>query len=157
MNINQDIWNSYVFSYRAYCEAVDRFRLPETDRVAILKNALCGNDRYMAITLLKFLQVEELQELFTELIYLASYTNGSLGYIRDIIKSIPSDWVIAHIEQITEPLLQNGTYDQYQRLLELYYEIDHELAKRLALRALGNPDLDIKEAGEDFIKLIERK
>jgi hypothetical protein len=45
----------------------------------------------------------------------------------------------------------NGTYDEYRRFLELYIEIDTELTKKLAMRAIQSPDFDIREAGEDFL------
>lgn len=155
MNRDDDIWNAYVTSYRSYLEASHQFLTGDHDRVAILKKAFRSSDRYFAITLLKFLQQEELQQLFEDLVFLASFAHGSVDYVREIIHKLPKEWVISRIEQIAEPLLENGDYDAYRRLLELYIELDETLTRRLAQRAFQSTDYDIHEAGEDFLKKLD--
>jgi hypothetical protein len=49
-------------------------------------------------------------------------------------------------------LLENGTYEEYRRLLELYIDIDLSVGQRLVKRALEHEDPDIREAGEDMQK-----
>jgi hypothetical protein len=154
MNNSQDVWNRMVTSYKAYLEATRNFLSNDLDRVSLLKKALRGPESLTAIHLLKFLKREELQQLFEELVFLASFSHGAVGVIREMIKSLPNEWVITHIEEVAEPLLVNGTYDEYRRLLELYVEIDTELTKHLAQRAIQSTDLDIREAGEDFLRRI---
>lgn len=136
-------------------EAINRFFANDIDRVAVLKQALRSKDRPTAVFLLPYLPVSELQELFNELIFLASFSHGAVQTIREAILSLPREWVLDRIEDATEPLLVSGTYDEYRRLLELYMEMDRRKAKKWALRAAANPDSDIREAGEDFLRRIE--
>ena len=56
---------------------------------------------------------------------------------------------------MAEPLLQDGTDEEYRRLLELYIDIDRELTQRLAGRALQHDEPDIHEVGEDFQNYLE--
>lgn len=64
------------------------------------------------------------------------------------------EWVLFNIEQTAEPLLAEGTYDEYRRLLELYLELDPKLTLKLAQRAKKHGDNDVREAGIDFINKL---
>ena len=83
--------------------------------------------------------------------FLASFGHGSIEAVRDLILSLPRDWVINDIEREAEPLLQKGDYDEHRRFLELYELLDADMTQRLARRAAANPDPDIREAGEDHL------
>lgn len=89
--------------------------------------------------------------MLPELVKFASFSHGSIQTVRDAILLIPKEEILARIEQIAEPILITGDYDEYRRLLELYILLDKELTRKLALRAANDPDPDIKEAGEDFL------
>jgi len=151
MNSEQEIWQAVVTSYYTHIEAISRFLTNDIDRVSILKKALHSSDRNIAIQTIHFLKPDELKLLFEELVFFASFSHGAVGAIRELIKTLPKEWVISHIERLAEPLLVNGTYDEYRRFLELYIEIDTELTKKLATRAIQSADFDIREAGEDFL------
>ena len=153
MNNAQDIWNILVKSHMAYSMAARNFLTGDIDRVSILRRALHdhGPDLSTAFHLLQSIKVDELQQLFPELIFWASYSHGAVVSIRNAVKRLPKEWVISHIEEIAEPLLTNGTYDEYRCLLELYINLDIELTKRLARRAIQSTDPDIREAGEDYL------
>lgn len=73
------------------------------------------------------------------------------------ILTIPKEWVLQHIEHLAEPLLQAEDEWEYRRLFEVYYILDKSLARKLALRATNNPNPDIKEAGQDFSKQLNRE
>lgn len=145
------VWSRLVQSHKAFSEASREFLSGSFDRVIVIRNALGGHDKHTAIYVLRSLKPSELQELFDILVFHASYSHGAIGSIRDAILSLPRDWVLARIEEVAEPLLTNGTYDEYRRLLELYTLLDPMLTQRLAERAVQNPDPDIREAGEDFL------
>lgn len=145
------VWNRLVQSHKAFSEASREFLTGSFDRVVVIRNALGGHDKHTAIYVLRSLKPSELQELFDILVFHASYSHGAIGSIRDAILSLPRDWVLARIEEVAEPLLANGTYDEYRRLLELYALLDPTLTRRLAERAVQDPDPDIREAGEDFL------
>ncbi len=83
--------------------------------------------------------------------FLAGFSHGSIRTVRELILSLPRDLVLGRIEQETEPLLREGTYDEYRRFLELYEHLDERLTANLARRAASHPDADIREAGEDYL------
>lgn len=144
-------WSRLVQSHKAFSDASREFLTGSFDRVTLIRNALGGHDKHTAIYVLKSLKQSELQELFDVLVFHASYSHGAIGSIRNAILSLPRDWVLTRIDEVAEPLLADGTYDEYRRLLELYALLDPALTRRLAERAARNPDPDIREAGEDFL------
>jgi hypothetical protein len=99
--------------------------------------------------------LEQLQ-LFNELIFLSSFSHGAVEAVRKIILALPKGWVIYNMERFADPIIKNGSYDEYRRLLEPYVEIDHDLAERLAKRTAMHDDPNIKEAGEEFITKLKR-
>jgi hypothetical protein len=149
------VWQKLVEQHKAFALALKEFFAEGVDRVALMKDGLRSQDRATAIYLLTYLKVSELEGLWPELIYLASFSHGAIKTIRDAILSLPQEWVLARIEEAVEPLLQQGTYDEYRRFLELYIDLDHELALKLALRAVEHSDFDIREAGEDTLKKLK--
>lgn len=144
------IWARLVKSHEAFALASMEFLEETADRITVLRGALRGHGKHTAIWMLRSLQQSELQDLFDDLVVQASYAHGAIGAIRDAILSLPREWVISNIEGVAEPLLVDGTYDEYRRLLELYALLDPALTKRLAERAIQHSDPDIQEAGRDF-------
>jgi hypothetical protein len=121
------------------------------DRISLLRSAFHGSDRVLGIMLLPYLKENEKMELFSDLIFLASFTHGGLAVVRETITSLPKEWLLERIEETAEPYLQNGDYEQYRRFLELFSLIDKVITQKLAITALQSSDFDIKEAGEDFL------
>jgi hypothetical protein len=145
------VWNRLVQSHKAFAFATTEFLTGNVDRVAVLRVALRGYDKNTAIYMLKSLRQSELQEIFTDLVFHASYAHGAIEAVRDAILSLPRNWVVSRIEEVAEPLIADGTYDEYRRLLELYTLLDPELTQRLAEQAVRHADPDIQEAGNDFL------
>lgn len=128
--------------------------LDRAARTALLHEALRGRDRQAALALLPRLPAPDLEPLFADLVFLASFSHGPIQLVRDAIRSLPREWVLAHIEPAAEPLLRRGDWDTYRRLLELYEQLDPDLTRRLAERAAVQPDPDTREAGEDFLRRL---
>lgn len=151
------IWGRLVESYLAFAEATRQFQAPTVDRVAVMRRALLGSDKYAAYYMLDRLTTSELMELFDELIYRASYAHGSIQTVRSAIQALPREWVLERIEAAAEPYLQGGpdhetgTEDEYRRFLELYMQLDRNLALKLARRAAEHSDPLIREAGEETL------
>jgi hypothetical protein len=114
-------------------------------------------DRVTALGVAALLSIEERRQLFRELLSLASFEHGFIGKVRELILSLSHEWLLANIERETESLLQNGTDEEYRRLLELYSEIDQSLTIRLAQRAAAHNDGEIREVGEYFLKKLNSK
>jgi hypothetical protein len=147
----EEFWEHLSASYNTYIQALQVFLADDFDRVGLIKHALFRKGRITAIAMLQHLRQSELMQLFPELVILASSGHGTVGAIRKYILSLPREWVITNIEQFVEPLLENGTYDEYRRIMELYCELDYGMMKSLAQRAMTHSDPDIREAGEDFL------
>lgn len=150
-NSEETVWRRLVESHLAFVTAGKEFMSEGVDRVRLLRKALLGPDRITAIHVASYLRQDELAELFRELVFLASVSHGLAGAIRKLLMSLPREFVLREIEEVAEPLLREGDYDVYRRLLELYSELDAGLVRRLATRAAQNPDEDIREAGLDFL------
>jgi hypothetical protein len=149
-----DAWESLVDAHSNYVLRLQSFLSQGVDRVEILRQHLCGKDRATAIKVSKYLSISEKMALFENWIFLASFANGFIDYVRETILSFPKDWVLSRIEAEAEKYLAEGTYDEYRRFLELYYELDLNLTKKLALRAVESDDFDIREAGEDALEWL---
>lgn len=150
------LWHKVFDREIAYIQARQDFLKNCTDRIGLIKKALHNpTERGTALRLIEYLNLEERQSLFDDLVDLASVSNSDIELCRKAILSLPKMWVLANLEKSAEPLLQDGTDEEYRRLLELYIDIDREVTQRLALRALQHDDPDIHEVGEDFQNYLE--
>ncbi|MDH5606902.1 MAG: hypothetical protein OEY93_08445 [Anaerolineae bacterium] len=152
-----DSWNMYVNSVKKglqnqYEKYLMDFLSSKEDIVIFLKHQLYSDDRNYAFGVIEHLKEEDKKKLFKDIVYFTSFSHGATLYFRNIIKGLPRKWVVNNIEEIINGILENGTYDEYRRVLELYIELDDELTKKVAIRAIHHEDLDIKEAGEDFLQ-----
>ena len=111
------------------------------------------SERPSALGIAGFLTEDERKELFPDLLALASYCHGLTITARDLVLSLPKEWLLAHIEEAAEPLLHYG-YEEYRGLTEVYIRLDRDLAYKLAHRAAADSDEDIKEAGEDLLERL---
>jgi hypothetical protein len=101
----------------------------------------------------EMLELERRQELLPDLVALAcepSYV-PTIHRSRDLIMTFSSEWLSQHVESAAEPLLASQDEWIYRRLLELYAHIGRDLTLRLAKRAAGHPNSEIREAGDQFI------
>ncbi|HCR69943.1 MAG TPA: hypothetical protein DIW23_00735 [Anaerolineae bacterium] len=152
-----EVWQRLVESEKEFYIASQAFLKSDVDRVSLLKEKLYSQEKNTAYYFLNYLKKEEVMQLFDVLVSLASTGHSNIKRVRDAILSLPHDWVIKNIEPLVEPLLIDGTDDEYRRFLELYYELDKDLTRKLAQRATQHTDPHIKEAGEDFLKILEGK
>jgi hypothetical protein len=151
-----ELWHKVFEKEIAYIHARQDFIKNCTDRTGLIKKALHNpTERGTALRLIEYLKLEERQSLFDDLVDLASVSHSDIELCREVILSLPKTWVLTNIEKSDEPLLKDGTDEEYRRLLELYIDIDRELAQRLAMRALQHDDPDIREVGEDFQNYLE--
>jgi hypothetical protein len=151
-----ELWHQFREKEISYLQTRQNFLYHSIDRIAVLKKALQNpSERGTALRLLEYLDVEERQILFNDLVDLASVSHSDIALVRQVILSLPKDWLLANIEASAEPLLENGTYEEYRRLLELYIDVDRYVGRRLVNRALEHEDPDIREVGEDMQKYFQ--
>jgi hypothetical protein len=157
-NNDIELWQKVFDQETAYIKARQDFLNNSPDRIGFIKKALHNpTERGTALRLIEYLKLEERQNLFDDLLDLASVSQSDIELCRKAILSLPKNWLLANIEKSAELLLQNGTDEEYRRLLELYLDIDRELVKRLAQRAVEHDDPDIREVGEDFQNYLENR
>jgi hypothetical protein len=150
MDEDENLWRQFVVACNSYVEASNAI-VKSPRCVSILQKALRTDFRY-ALRLVRILSQEQKRALFPEWVYLASFGHGAITTAREAILSLPRDWVLERIDIVAEPYLQQGTYDEYRRFLELYRDLDPDRMRTLAHRALQSADPDIREAGEDFLE-----
>lgn len=114
-------------------------------------------ERPYALDLVPLLKEEERKQLFPDLVSLAGSYDSSMGIARNLILELPRQWVLEIVEETSEPLLRDGTYEEYRGLLQLYLELDQSLTYKLARRAAEHSDPDIKEAGDDFLEELDHQ
>lgn len=140
----------------AYTRAMQQFLADDIDHVAFLRQGLRENTHIgrMSQRILRGLKAEEALQLLPEILYAYCHftSDGDLQQPRDFVLSLPHAAVLDKIEEASEPLLIDGTADQYRRLLELYEQIDGALLQRLAERALRSQDAEVSEAGADYLE-----
>lgn len=69
---------------------------------------------------------------------------------RAAVLAMPRQWVLEKIEQAAAAALDLNNEWEYRRLLELFQQMDHALARRLIDRGIGGPNAEIREAAADF-------
>lgn len=150
-SLDQDLWHRFIRAEHSFhAVRVQLMRSPSI--VALVRAGLKQpKERPAALNVAALLPIDARQQLFADLLALVSFGHGRIGVVREIILSLPRDWLLAHIEEYAEPLLAYEDYEEYRRLLELYSLIDRDLTLRLAHRAAAHGDADIREAGEDFL------
>lgn len=152
---DNNLWNEVFTSERAFIKARMNFFAGCVNKVAVIRKALhTVIQRGTALRILLNMKVEERQQLFDDLLQLASVAHSDIDLSRKVLLSLPREWLLSHIEERSEPLLRDGTDEEYRRLLELYSELDLSLARRLAMRALQQNDANIREVGEDFMRRL---
>jgi hypothetical protein len=138
--------------YHDLNRALTEFLSSDIDRVGLIQSALRQGETASVLYVAQFMGDMEKKQLFPQWIDLVSQAHRYIAPARDIIHSLPREWVIDNIETVAEPILQNGTEEEYRRMLEMYRELDPELTRRLAQRATEHPDWEIREAGSDFLE-----
>ncbi len=183
-----DLWTDLLKKYKTlYVAELERTRAQadfdaakqvflsaDIHRVELFRQTLrdfqFGNEaRIHSLELIKLLNIEDAKQLLPELVFLASWGHGALKKAQDLILDLPRDWVIAHIEEASRPVLAKAEVEDeeakaedksadygylaeaYGYLLDLYSLLDRELARRLAKEAVSHPDKRVKAVGEEFL------
>jgi hypothetical protein len=147
------LWNQYVqarqqveiLKHRLFAE--ERTMIPELIRRSLKDPHEC----LYALEAAAMLPIEERKELLPDLVAVASYAGAHLVRARQLILSLPIDWLIQNIEAASEPLLEYGDAEEFRRILELYSQLQPALTARLAERASTHTNPEVRSAGEDFM------
>ena len=108
-----------------------------------------NSDKYIGMELISQLGEATQKALFSELLYIGSSPNGYRERAFAIVKSMPRDWVLSHLEECVEPFLAFEDWGEYVSFLGLYREISPALEERLIKRIREHPSAEIREILEE--------
>lgn len=144
-----------------------RYADNQTEAEAIRKELLSGNrvellsqltkalhlpgERLYALRLLQQMPVQDRQALMPGLLALATWQNQVTDLAREIVFSVPKDWLRANIIRCGEPLLNGPDHQEIWGMLDLTSRIDRQLALDLARRFTKHENPDIRDAGETYV------
>ena len=150
------LWEEYLRAERVFWKARKELFTNGSSLVELVRAGLFDPvQRPSALGVAALLKEEERKQLFPDLLGLASFVSGSMLAARDMVLSLPKEWVLANVEEAAEPLLRDGSYEEYRALFEVYIGLDRSLAEKLAHRAANDSDEDIKEAGQDLLARLK--
>ena len=151
-------WQSLLEAeFKFYAARMDLFATCREQLVELVRTGLTvPSQRVTALGVAKLLTIEERQDLLGDLLALASWVHGSTVTAREIVLSLPQQWLIDNIEESAEPLLLYNDHEEYRGLFEIYVRLDRRLTEKLADRAVNHTDPDIQEAGADFFNFLRK-
>jgi len=140
-------FDTYI-SERMSLHATFRAEIP-----ALVKAALADSrDATLAFELLPGLTAEERQDLLQQLVELCS--DRLAGRAKAAILDLPNDWLRDNVEAAAERLLAGSDYLDWANLLELVSRIDPAVERRIAERAAGHSDSEIRELGAEHLRRL---
>lgn len=146
-----DVWQNYVTARKDLL--IDTPSLVELVR----QGTINPHQRLAALDVARFMKVEQLQQLFSNLLAIACYLNGAGAEVaRELILTLPHEWLLTNIEMQAEQLLTDKNDEDYRGLFLLYRQLDPKLARKLAERAVASPNQEIKETGEHFMEVLDK-
>src|SRR5258708_25539491 len=100
MSDEEEVWQGLVQSKAQYLQASRGFFREGTDRVGMVRRGLHGGgiEVLTALGMVPYLKVSERLQLFDELVRL-SFSQRHGSYIRQIVSTLPREWVLEHIER----------------------------------------------------------
>jgi hypothetical protein len=135
----------------------ERMRLHATFRAeipALVDAALEDpHEATLAFELLPGLTVEERQGLLRHFVELCS-SGRHAGRAKAAIRQLPNDWLRDNVEAAAERLLAGSDYQDWVNLLDVVSRIDPAVEKRIAGRAAGHSDPEIRELGEEHLRIL---
>jgi hypothetical protein len=135
----------------------ERMRLHATFRAeipALVDEALEDpHDATLAFELLPGLTVEERQGLLRHFVELCS-SDRHARRAKAAILNLPNDWLRDNVEGAAERLLAGSDYQDWVNLLAVVSRIDPGVEKRIAERAAGHSDSEIRELGEEHLRRL---
>ncbi len=123
------------------------------ERVSRIRRDLHGNvaEVMTALGLLSQMELSDRVRVFEDILQLCLSPKFAAN-ARKLVLSLPREWLLANIEELSEPFLQTADSRDYLMLLGLFDALDWTLARKLARKASLSADYDIREVGTDFLE-----
>lgn len=150
---SEDCWQRLVQANEEHMLAFQAFCAKDIKHVPVVRQALHsgGVGQHTALAVIPYLSEAEQLELFGDLVLRASAAHGPVEAVWKLILSLPREWVLAHIEQEVDAILQREQEPDYWLFLQLYDQLDRNLTVKLARRAAAHANPDIRELGKDYL------
>lgn len=147
-----EVWSRYILIAREYKQLRRTLRRLSDQRreetLRLVRRSLARPDeKDVALEFVPALAREDQQELFEALLPRASELDiGVINRAAKIILSFPRDFVVTKLEQ-SLPFFLEDVERITAEVMELYFEADKSLARRLAERAATSDDEDRRDLG----------
>jgi hypothetical protein len=154
-----NIWQSYVEN-QIEAESLKKTLLssPKAEIVALLQKALNSpRERLHALRLLKIMRDEDREALMPDLLALATWQNQVTELAKELVFSVPREWLRGNFLQCAQPLLNGLDHQEMWGLLEICSQLDPQMGLDLARRFATHANPDIRDASESFISKLESK
>ena len=148
-----NLWKRVVDSHQEFSRAFLDFLANPAGKIEVLRSALRGKERLVALQAVPSLSVEEKKTLFPEWLQLARAAHSPHQIAWSVIEALPREWVLQNIEKEVDAILETGDETDYWMFLQLYTRLDVGLVKNLAQRAAAHADAGIRELGEDYLAM----
>lgn len=146
-----DLWQTVIDSHRLFARVFSEFLMNAPNKIEVLRQALHGTDRIVALRAVPSLTVDEKKTLLPEWVHLARAVHSPFQLAWAVLESLPREWVLQNIEKEVDAILKNEEEDDYWMFLQLYARLDHRLMQKLAERAAIHSEPAIKELGEEWL------
>jgi len=154
---DSDLWQHIVDNQHALIDARMKLFSDRSSLIFLIRKGLHQPaERSVALDIAAILPNLEKRQLLPDLLNLAAFVHGSTRQVRSIILSLGRAWLKENIDKLVEPILDRNDYEEYASLLELYLQIDSELALHLASRAAQHENPDIRDVGNEFLADLEQ-
>ena|SRR5437870_4709792 len=155
-----DLWNRYLIVANDYRrtgnEVLRTCGIERNDAIVeLLRHSLkTPAEKDAALNVVRSIKVEAQEELFDELLSLASDLDvGSVNRAEQIILSFPRDWLVPKLTRASKQYLEDPDRISPE-VLRLYIQVDHELTRSLAEAAATSGNKDRRDLGEFFLEKL---
>jgi len=157
------LWQRYVDTYNQVSDLYKELyrscgSFADMPIVELVRRGLADRkEMYIALEIAEGLERGAKKQLFDALFIVAQeiYMERPTNRAERIILSLPKEWVLERMEEKVLPLLLAEEPDISSGLLALCLAVDRDLTRRLAEKALGNPDEYSQDVGSHFLRLAK--
>ncbi|MEM9776438.1 MAG: hypothetical protein AAF902_17810 [Chloroflexota bacterium] len=150
-------WNDTFEAWKSYIEARNNLFLKYANELEVLIRhgySTKANDeihlRYFALDVLKHSSDEQKIQFLPLLISDVSSPKYST-IAREIILSLPQNYLMENIERESEFVLKNDDFLDWVNILSLFEDIHPVIAVRLAKRMVNHSNADLIEWGNEYL------
>ena len=148
-----NLWQRVIDSHQQYSQAFSEFVTNAPDKIDVLRRALRGRDRSLALQVIPSLSMDEKKALLPEWVHLARAAHSPFQFAWNVIESLPREWVLQNLAREVDEILRDEVDTDYWMFLQLYARMDGALARQLAQRASASADPAIRELGEEYLAM----